>query len=122
MPIFTETFTNGLSRQNYAYDSDSLFTYVVSSRIGFATISDMPVSTSTVNLPVHTRMRYLHLQSTTPVNGKIVKRRVPCASIAIQDDFQALQAGTGGTPTVALDGLTFKIMGYTGEYYHKSRG
>lgn len=121
MAKFTETFTNGLSHQVYQYVSDSNIQYNVESRLGFSKFNGMPNATGIPNLPVHSRARYLHLQSTTLVNGKIIKRRVPCQTSAIITLFKNAQLGQAAG-TVQLDGLTFKVMGYTGEHFHKSRG
>jgi hypothetical protein len=119
---FTETFTNGLTKQTYRYNSDSTKSYVIESRLGFAAISKLTVVAGSPNLPVHSRPRKLHLQATTPVNGKLGKRQVPCDLVSIIDDFNALQGGTGSNVQVSLDGQQWTVLGYTGEYYHKSRG
>lgn len=122
MPAFFENFDQGLSKQNFAYQTDAANGYIITSRKGFQPISQLQTSTSTPNAPVHFRARYLHLQGVNAINGKLSKRKVPCDSLAILSYFNALQQGTGGTPQVTLDGQAFKVMGYTGEYYHKSRG
>jgi|SRR5882724_5909584 len=119
---FTETFTNGLSRQTYSYASDSNRTYVVESRKGFAAISGMPQVNGTPNLPVHMRPRKVHLLAQTPQNGKLAHREIPITTAQLITYFIAVQNGNGVNNTVNLDGQSWTVMGYTGEYFHKARG
>ncbi len=106
------TFTDGLTKTSANYLSDDGNEYRISIRLGYTDSGTVTLAApATVNtpLPKGSKPRKLHLESVAAVNGKFIRRSVPCS---IQD---ITNYKNQANPQVTVDGIAFKVLGFTGE-------
>jgi hypothetical protein len=107
-----ETFDYGLLRTSANYVSDDGNTYKIQLRKAYAVASGLVFpATAAALLPFRRKPRVVFLEKVQN-NGRKIRRKMPCSAAVLA----ALE--TTNNATVAVDGITFKVMGFDGESQH----